>query len=136
MGYAISWIAFKHKTAAQVTDLLALAPSGKYEEVPHGMFSGVSLDTGWYLVYINKCEHRIVSARNLQRGSASAEIVAAVIEEHVMFSSAEGWENGSLIWKVSDASESGIDHLEEHGSLPVKYQEIRQRMLAAQKQEE
>jgi hypothetical protein len=77
-----------------------------------------------------------VSPRNLERVSASAEVVAGMVEEHVMFSSAEAWKNGSLVWKVSHVSESGIDHLEEQGSLPVNYQEIRHRLLAAQKQED
>ena len=136
MGYAISWIAFKDKTAAQTAELLALSPTGEYEEMPESMFSGVLLDNEWYVVVINDYAHEFVRERTLQRVSATAEVVAAAIEEHVMFSSAESWKNGNLIWKVTHASESGPRHLEEHGTLPERYLSVKERLLAAQQRED
>lgn len=136
MGYSISWLAFKDKSAPETAELLGLSPSGKFDEVPERMFSGVGLDSGWYVVVINEYGHKFVRERSLQRVSAAADIVAAAIEEHVMFSSAQAWKNGNLIWKVAHASESGGRHLEEQGSLPEQYGFVKERLLAAQQRED
>ena len=147
MGYAISWIAFKDKTAQQVFELLSLSPSGTFAEEPEGMFSGAQLDTGWYLVFINEYGHKFIGKNSLQRVSMDremdremdSEVVAVAVEEHVMFSSAEAWKSGKLIWKVTHEGEGGPlgpRHLEEHGILPKEYQSTKQRLLAAQKQED
>ncbi|HWY22294.1 MAG TPA: hypothetical protein VNX26_13800 [Candidatus Acidoferrum sp.] len=136
MGYAISWIALRGKTDAQAAELVGLAPSGKFEEVPESMFSGVRLDNGWYVVVINEYGHKLVRERSLQRVSAAADVVAAAIEEHVMFSSAEAWKNGKLIWRVTHASGSSRRHLEEHGSLPGEYLAVKERLLAARQRED
>jgi hypothetical protein len=135
MGYAISWIAFRVKTDAQAAELLGLSPSGKFVEVPESMFCGVRLDNGWYVVVINEYGHKFVREHSLQRVSAAADVVATAIEEHVMFSSAEAWKNGNLIWRVSHASGSSRD-LEEHGSPPGQYLDIKERLLAAQQRED
>ncbi len=135
MGYAISWIAFKGHTAEQTAELLALSPSGKFEEVPESMFCGVHLDKGWYVVVINEYGHKFVRERSLRRVSGAADVVAVAIEEHVMFSSAEAWKNGNLVWKVRHESESGPRHLEEQGSLPAQYGSVKGRLLAAQQRE-
>jgi hypothetical protein len=136
MGYAISWIAFKDTTVAQAAGLLGLSLSGETEEEPESMFSGVHLDSGWSVVVINEYAHTFVRERTLRQVSAAAYIVAASIEEHVMFSSSEGWENGNLIWKVAHASESGPRHLQEHGLLPKEYLSVKERLLAAQQRED
>ncbi len=100
------------------------------------MFCGVRLDNGWYVVVINECGHRFVLERTLRRVSAATDVVAAAIEEHVMFSSAEEWNGGNLIWKVSHESERGLRHLEERGSPPRQYIAVKERLLAAQQRED
>jgi len=136
MGYAISWIAFKDVAVAQVAEMLSLSPSGETEEMPESMFSGVLLDNGWYVVVINKFAHEFVSERSLRRVSAQAHVIAAVIEEHVMFSSAEAWKRGNRTWKIAhDGGDRGHYHLDEQGVLPEEYGSIKERLLAAQKQE-
>ncbi|SRR6266567_32193 len=136
MGYAISWIAFQDKTAAEAAELLGLFPSGRLEQEPESMFCGVGLDNGWYVVVINEYGHKFVRERSLRRVSATTDVIAAVIEEHVMFSSAEAWKNGNLVWKVTHVSESGPRHLEEQGSLPAQYGSVKDRLLAAQQRED
>jgi hypothetical protein len=135
MGYAISWIAFRDKTDAQGAELLDLSQSGKFEEVPESRFSAVRLDNGWYVVVINENGHKFVRQRSLQRVSAAADVVATASEERALFSSAEAWNNGNLIWRVSHASGSSR-HLEEHGSLPGQYFAVKERLLAAQQRED
>ncbi len=90
----------------------------------------------WYVVVVNEYRHKFVRERALRRLSAEADVVAAAIEEHVMFSSAEAWQKRNLSWRVAHASESGRRHLEEHGSLPGQYLAIKERLLAAQQRED
>jgi len=40
------------------------------------------------------------------------------------------------MWRVTHASESSRRHLEEHGSLPEQYRDIKERLLAAQQRED
>jgi len=136
MGYAISWIAFEGKTATEVADLLSLSPSGKFDEVPRDMFSGARLDSGWYVVVIDKYAHKFVRARTLERVSTATGVIAATVEEHVMFSSAEAWKSGRLIWKITHEGENGPRNLKERGSLPAEYSPIKTRLLAAQQEED
>lgn len=136
MGFAISWVAFKNKTVEQVAETLSLLQSGRLEQEPESLFSGLRLNTGWYVVFINEFAHRFVSQRSLQRVSEHSEVVAANVEEHVMFSSAEGWNNGKQVWKVSHEGESDPHNLEEHGEHPQQYVPIKQRLLAEQQRED
>jgi hypothetical protein len=137
MGYAISWIAFKDKSAAEIGEVLALSLSGESSEVPEGKFSGARLGTGWYLIVINEYGHKYVSERSLRESSSSADVVAATIEEHVMSSSAEAWKGGKRIWKVTHEGESGrTRHLGESGVLPEEYGAIKARLIAAQDKED
>jgi len=133
MGYSISWIAFKDTAPEEAGRLLALSRTGRLEKVPESMFCGAKLDTGWYLVVINENGHEFVGEQNLRRVSATCEILAAGIEEHVMASSAEYWKGGSQMWAVSHEAESGDAHLAEHGAFPDAYLSIKDRLLASQK---
>lgn len=135
MGSAISWIAFKDKTATQVQERLALRPTGRFEEIPEGMFSAASFGS-WYLVFIDRHAHEFVREAMLEKLSADCEVVAVTVEEHVMFSSAEHWSSGKRLWSVVHESESGSNHLEESGSLPPSYAGIKDRLLAEQKKED
>lgn len=136
MGFAISWIAFKDKTVAQTAGILSLAPAGDFEQEPESLFSGVQPNTRWSVVFINEFGHRSVSQRSLQRVSEHSEVVAVNVEEHVMFSSAECWKTGKLLWKVSHEAESGPYNLEEQGDHPQQYVAIKERLLAEQQHED
>lgn len=136
MGYAISWIAFKDRTTTQAADLLELSRSGQFEEVPESMFTAAELKNGWCVVIVNKFSDAYVDSARLHQLSRSNDIVSASIEEHVMYSNAEAWKNGKLMWKVSHVAEHGRDHLEEHGFLPQNYASIKERLIAAQRTED
>lgn len=134
MGYAISWIAFRDKTAAEVQECLSLVPTGKFEDMPEGMFSATQLGP-WYLVWIAWHAHEFVGESSLRKLSSSSEVVAATVEEHVMFSSAEYWSGGKRVWSVVHDAEVETEHLIESGSLPASFLPIRERLFAAQKKE-
>jgi hypothetical protein len=64
-------------------------------------------------------------------------VVAVSDEEHVMFSSAEYWNNGKQRWLVSHAGDLGCDHkrwLIEKGELPPSYEETKSRLILEQEE--
>jgi hypothetical protein len=134
MGYAISWMAFKNKTAAEVQECLSLIPTGKIEDMPEGMFSATKLGP-WHLVFIDRHAHEFVSESMLRKLSADCEVVAATVEEHVMFSSAEYWTGGKRVWSVVHDAQVSTEHLIETGSPPASFLPIKERLFAAQKNE-
>lgn len=136
MGYSISWIALKDKTAAEVAELLSLSRSGEFDDIPRGMFAGTQSGRGWYVVVIDVYGHKFLSERSLRRISAESDVIAAAIEEHVMFSSAEAWAKGNLVWRLTHEGETGPNNLREQGSLPEQFPRVKQRLLAAQQQED
>lgn len=136
MGFAISWIAFPHKSADAVASLLGLTRTGEFQDVPESPFSGALLPTGWYVVVINEYGHDFALEKSLKRLSASSPVVSVLIEEHVMASSAEYWDRGTCRWAIRHQGDSGPGHLEDEGAPPPPYEEIKQRQLAAQQDDD
>ncbi|MES2695169.1 MAG: hypothetical protein V4773_16970 [Verrucomicrobiota bacterium] len=132
MGYAISWIALRSKTPEAAARLLGLKPTGRTEQIAESPFSGLQLETGWYVVVLQGCEHPLVQHASLQQVSADAEALAVWLEEHVMACSAQYWKNGGQVWAVTHEAEGMEDELVEEGPLPAPYAEIKQRLLAEQ----
>jgi hypothetical protein len=127
MGYSLSWIAVKNGSAERINSLLGLVPTGRYEEIPESEFDAIFLPQRWYLVVFNNQQ---IDDHILQKVSSSEEIVHCFVEEHVMFSSVEGWLNGEKIWSAVHDSEKGISHLEIIGKCPKSMIDIRQRLTA------
>ena len=46
------------------------------------------------------------------------EVVACFVEEHVMFSAAVLWRDGSKLWSAEHDAQEGIRHLDVVGQLP------------------
>jgi hypothetical protein len=110
MGFAISRVAFKGKSAPEIRELLSLAPTGRFEEVPEGVFSAAALSDGWYVLVINRHAHEFISEETLKQVSSGCDVVAVTVAEHAMFSSAEGWTNGSKLWWLVHSNPE-VDHV-------------------------
>jgi hypothetical protein len=135
MGASLSWLAVRGPSAADVRTRLAVAPTGRFEEVPESAVSAAELPGGWTLVVMEGCDHTFIGDDSLRRLSADGEVVAASVEEHVMASRAEGWKDGRRTWSLSHESEKGMDHLEEAGAPPQEYAAIKAGGLARQQAE-
>jgi len=70
---------------------------------------------------------------SLRRLSAGGDLVVASVEEHVMASLAQGWKDGSQIWSLWHQSDKGIEHLEEIGTPPTGFAEIKKRAYDRQR---
>jgi hypothetical protein len=134
MGYALSWLAVKGKTPEVVLQELGLAPTGEMSEYAESLFTGRTLPSGWFLLVINKCEHEFVKPISLASLSKDCEVIASVIEEHVMFCSSALWRDGEHVWRIEHDAQKSIDHLAASGHLPADYDSIEQEHVEEQRQ--
>ena len=134
MGYAITWCAVREEAADQLLTHLGLSATGKTEEDPESRFSTIKLTTGWRLLWSNDYGCPLLTKR-LPTFSGGHEVVLCQIEEHVMASSAEVWENGRRKWWVSHEGENGPKGLLAEGELPQCFASIREEMENAQRSE-
>ncbi len=73
-------------------DLLGLKASGVFEDVPKSEVTGIEIGD-WHIVIANE-EYLIpILKTNPKSLSTGCEVVCCFVEEHVMFSQAEGWNN-------------------------------------------
>ena len=131
MGYVISWLAVRGKTAEEVRRQLGLHPTGEREEIPDSPITGVEMSGGWYLVFANDFSYAKDS--DPARLSSGAEVVTFAVEEHVMYCEASGWTDGHKTWTVIHDAQQGLYHLETSGDLPKTFGEIRERLMSVQK---
>lgn len=134
MGYAISWLAVKGKPEELVVAELGLAPTGEMAEYGDSLFTGRKLPSGWFLLVIDKCEHKFVNPNSLAPLSQGCEVIATSIEEHVMVCSSELWRNGAQVWRIEHDAQKSIEHIAASGSLPADYSTIEQEHAEEQKQ--
>jgi len=134
MGYAISWLAIKGKPEELVVAELGLAPTGEMAEYGDSLFTGRKLPSGWFLLVIDKCEHKFVNPNSLAPLSQGCEVIATSIEEHVMVCSSELWRNGAQVWRIEHDAQKSIEHIAASGSLPADYSTIEQEHAEEQKQ--
>ena len=134
MGYAISWLAIKGKPEGLVVAELGLAPTGEMAEYGDSLFTGRKLPSGWFLLVIDKCEHKFVNPNSLAPLSQGCEVIATSIEEHVMVCSSELWRNGAQVWRIEHDAQKSIEHIAASGSLPADYSTIEQEHAEEQKQ--
>jgi hypothetical protein len=99
-------------------------PTGRSEEVPESPYNAASLESGWELLWMERCDHEFIGEDWLRRLSAGCEVVAVSVEEHVMASVAEGWKDGRRLWRLVHESEQGQDHLEVAGTPPVDHRAL------------
>lgn len=121
MGYSLSWLAFRGPPLEAGLEALALSKTGEVGEWGRKSIAGHSLPCGWHLVVAPGCDHALVSDSSLAALSASADVIACRVEEHVMFSSAEFWAHGERVWRVEHDAQESWRYLKSEGSLPAPY---------------
>jgi len=124
MGFAISWVAVSGKEPRQVLEELGLARTGDTEEFPESEFTCAALPGPWLLVFANRFDSTITSESMLRSLSRNCEAISCRVEEHVMFSSAVCYSNGSEKWRVEHDAQEDIYHLSTFGSPPPQLNDI------------
>ncbi|MDJ0939637.1 MAG: hypothetical protein QNJ00_07720 [Woeseiaceae bacterium] len=132
MGFSVSWIAVRTDRLDELFAQLGAEATSETDECFESDLAGVQLPDGWYLLQGRGCDHPMISEASLSRTSTLGETVACSIEEHVMFSSAEYWQNGTRSWSITHAAENGMFDLATTGFPPNVYDTIKVDLVAAQ----
>jgi len=137
MGWALQWTAVRGKPAPKVLAEFGVRPTGKKWDLPdrEHTLAWAELAGGWTLVAASTSAslQATVDGRRVpcfidERGGADrfmvslsqgCEVVAVFVEEHVMYSQAEGWRDGVQTWRVHHDPDADPDHLEVEGAPPV-----------------
>jgi hypothetical protein len=130
VGLSSSWLAVRGKPSEAVLQELGLAPTGERDELPaESPIAGVTLPGGWYAVVL---DHDFFEDETIRDASSGCEVVAGFVEEHVMYSRAEQWRDGGLIWRLVHDAQEGILDLQLEGDLPPECEAVRKRLLDEQ----
>lgn len=132
MGVSISWLAVSDMEPEAIHKQLGLLSSREFDADIKYPFAGRVLPSGWYLVVANRCDSPMVRDDILSSLSMSARVVAASIEEHVMYCFSTCWLNGQQEWRVQHEAEKGTTHLDVSGVPPEELETLRQGALARQ----
>src|SRR5687768_8850747 len=124
MGWAIGWAAFRGTSRSEILKNLGLTEAGgEYDYSDPDGFGVGDFPGGWTLVVSRDCEQFVALSDGLSWPWA-VHMVAAGIEEHVMFSAAAEWRDGSQIWRTIHHPDDGIE-LKIEGSLPTTFEAVR-----------
>jgi hypothetical protein len=115
--------------------MLNIARTGQTVEYGDAPLTGYAMPNGWYLIVADRCDHRLVDARVLERVSEKCRVIACSIEEHVMFSSAEEWQAGKRVWRAEHAGENGPINLKTSGTLPPSFEAMEKEFRTQQEAE-
>jgi hypothetical protein len=132
MGFAISWLAFHGRSKEQILDAVQFQETGEPDEANESPQSGATFPQGWYVIFLNKFDHPLVSAESLSRLSQNCKIIAGQVEEHVMYSSCCEYSSGNRNWSISHDAQEDLFNLEVDGQPPDWFAEIKTEMLNRQ----
>jgi len=135
MGYAISWIAVKNRSPEEILEYFNFSETQESEEIPESDISASMLPSDWYLIWFNQCESPYVQNDAVTNLSKDCSVIACVVEEHVMYSRSEYWENGVLIWKIIHDAQNGMYDLQTYGSLPDNFDQLKAKIFSQQDSE-
>jgi hypothetical protein len=132
MGFALSWLAVRQKSPAEVHAALGLRATDARGELGDAPVLGAPAKCDWYLIVAEGAEHPYLAPAIATHVSAACELLTCTVEEHVMFSQASGWRDGRLVWSVTHRGEDGPVGLDVTGDPPSDLAGIRARFEARQ----
>lgn len=135
MGYSLIWLAVKDKTKSSLLEELNLSETTQKEDFPESDITGMPLPSGWYLISINKIDEKYLDKNLLTFLSKDCKLITCLVEETVMVSTAQSWENGKLAWEVVHDSQQGLLHLTTQGDLPENFNSIKTKKIKEQEAE-
>lgn len=136
MGYSLSWLAFKNLPPDVGLARLGLTATDRLAEYARESVSGQPLPDGWFLLVMKGADHPLISESFLAALSAGSAVIACSVEEHLMCSSAEGWDSGQRRWRVEHDAQQSRRHLETSGALPAAYAGVLRQAQEAQDAED
>lgn len=122
MGFSLSWVAVRGKSADDVLATLGWRRTGGREESPESPVVCGQLRTGWVVIVMNRSMDAFDGTIDLATLSRGAEVVACAVEEHAMVSACSRWADGRRLLEVTHVSPVNPRHLDVTGSPPPELQ--------------
>jgi hypothetical protein len=134
VGFRISYLGAKC-TPEAIAEHFDLAVTHTEANMPDGESWITRLsESGWSLLWAEEEEFVRTNSKLIKTLSLKAEVVACEVNETVMWSSAEYWRNGTVLWKVTHAGDGdGRYDVSASGALPDQYASIKQTHMDLQK---
>jgi len=136
LGACMSWVAVHGRDSQAVLDELGWRRTGEHEEFPESPTTCATLRPGWFSIAMLNRADAYDGTLDLARLSKGAELVACFVEEHVMFSAAALWRDGSKIWSIEHDAQQGVRHLVVSGQLPAEIEVIIEEAKSSQDAED
>jgi hypothetical protein len=136
MGFSIAWVAFRGLPTEVALNRLSLRETGRNAEYAKATIAGHRLTDDWFLIVAKGSEHSLISSDSLSSLSQQSDVLACSVSEHVMFSSAEFWKDGTRVWRIEHDAEESTRHLLTSGAMPEDYQAVLQQITEQQDSED
>lgn len=134
MGFHIAYAAFRNIEKSELLQRLELKDTGEPDPYNESPFSGGELPNGWYVVWSNDLMWG-ADEEKFARLSVHCDVLLAIAEETTMTFIASAFSGGRKLWSVVHDAQNSLRHLETEGELPPTFEEIRQRNVALQDNE-
>lgn len=125
MGFSLARLAVRPGGQKELLRSMSLRTTGAVEDIAESPLLAADLGEGWTLV-LSQGEQLPAGDTLCASLSVGSELVRCVVEEHVMFSGAWGWQDGKQIWSVVHDAQVALEHLELSGQAPHALETIRE----------
>lgn len=136
MGFALSWVGVRGKPPDTVLADLGYRRTGEQEDVPESPVVCAGLQTGWFVVVMNERIDAFDGTIDLSALSRGAEVVACMVEEHVMVSAFVSWNDGKKVLEAHHNAQVSVRHLDVRGSLSPEMTRIVDDAMRSQRTED
>lgn len=148
MGMKLSWVAIKEENYSKINHILGLSnmtllgisKENQYKEYYEnderdgfdGRLEAFATQKGWYFINCRYLPSFIEEKLDLL--SIGTTLVMFSLTETAMYSIAEHWCDGQMIWSIKhgDTGDADVFHLEEKGKLPDNLTSIKEEIFAEQ----
>lgn len=121
MGLASDWVAVKGRSKAEVLETLGYWDTEEASDEPWKQGACAELPSGWLLVWFASRDMGGADPATLSEG---AEALYWAVEEHTMFSTAQGYVDGKEVWSITRDSDKKSEGLEVTGDPPAGFDAI------------
>src|ERR1700712_2513358 len=130
MGLSVSWIGIRGLSREDILERLEVVDTGRLVDGDSADLALAELKTGWTVI---RCQDfDFPTPKLLAKLSQGAEVIAAQMEEHVMFSAGRGFRDGRQVWSVVHNPERGLSSLVVDGEPPAALAAISERLRKKQ----
>jgi hypothetical protein len=135
MGFRINYIAAKC-SAEDMARLFMLDLGATSDEQLHdGDWLAHIKTSGWTVLWIEDETFISKNRKMISKASEFCDVIACDVNETVMWSAAEYFKDGELVWKLTHSGESNITDLYEEGSVPERVSLLKAEALKSLEEE-